>query len=214
MDWPTIRAGFRARLDDLNAASPSVSTMVENADRAMKDYIAQTNDKSDAAVQAAMDPLHARKAQYQTLQDDIVALFTQYSSQYDLNSKLRENGTLQTSIQQLQKVQREIRTDVETAVARDELLRSHETETTSHSLFLSNRPIRKQMVPYLWVLAVFFVGVGLLFFHRLAPSFGMTILPWYAMVTETLLSSRVLLTVLAACILTVVVLSLKVAGVF
>ena len=223
MDWPTKRAAFNTRLDNLNTG-PSIASLIANVDTAVQDYISKYDTRSQAEnhtayqrIQDAMTVINNLKGKYQELNDDIVAMFTQYSSEHDMTTKLIENGKLQTSIDQLKKVQREIRTDVESAVARDELLRSRETETTAHSLFLTHRPIRKESVPYLWVLAVLFIGAGLLFFHRLAPSFLSAPTggyPWYALLTETLLSQKVLLTLLAACILTVIGLSLKVAGVF
>ena len=223
MDWTVTRAGYQTRLNNINTLTPTITALIATADSAIQNYIehydtrtAEENQTAYAAIQTAMNDIQTRKDKYQVLHDDIIATFTQYSSKYDLTTKLIENGTLQISINQLQKTQDELRTDVETAVARDELLRSHETDTTSHSLFLRDRPIRKEIVPYLWVIAVLFVGLGLLFFHQLAPSFNMEmgVLPWYAMLTQTLLSQQVLLAVLAACILTIIGLSLKVAGVF
>jgi hypothetical protein len=216
MDWPTTRAAFQQRLDTLSRG-PSVASLVSAANTAMQNYVDHPKDPAAyQRVEDAMTALNNLKGQYQAIHDDIIAQFSQYATKYDLAATLRENGELQKSIGQLQKLQKEIRTDVESAVARDELLRSRETETTSHSLFLMNRPLRKEIVPYLWVIAVLFVGVGLVLFHRLSPSFlaPAGFMPWYALLTETLFSPRVILALLGACILTIIGLSLKVAGVF
>jgi hypothetical protein len=215
MDWPTTRAAYQQRLDALSSG-PSVDALVSAADKAQQNYLEHPKDATARQqAQDAMTALTNLKGQYQAIHDDIIAKFSQYATQYDLAATLRKNGELQKSIGQLQKLQKDIRTDVESAVARDELLRSRETETTSHSLFLMNRPLRKEIVPYLWVLAVLFVGTGLVFFHRLSPSF-LSPMPmmWYSLLTETLFSPRVILALLGACILTIIGLSLKVAGVF
>ena len=184
MDWPATRAAFQQRLDALSSG-PSVASLVSAADKAMQNYVDHPKDQASyQQLQDAMTALNNLKGQYQAIHDDMIAQFSQYAAHYDFAAILRTNGELQKSIGQLQKLQKDIRVDVESAVARDELLRSRETETTSHSLFLMNRPLRKEIVPYLWVLAVFFVGVGLVFFHRLAPSFVSPVpMMWYSLLT-------------------------------
>jgi hypothetical protein len=146
---------------------------------------------------------------------------TSYGKNADLTTLLRENGELQKHIQRLEKVADDMKVDVESAVARDELLRSRNTEITPHKLFLLDRPVRKGMVPYIWALSILFIGVGLVIFRMTMPTFigtsanaagaAMT-LPGmlFAFVTNKI----VLGSLLGSALIVILFLSLKIAGVF
>ena len=120
-------------------------------------------------------------------------------------------------IQELEKKNEELKVDVETALARDELLRSRNTKRDSHSLFLLDRPIRKPVIPYLWVLSILFIGLGLIMIKMTMPQLD---LPMdfagylYAIVTDFISNRAVLLSIIAAAIIVIIFLSLKIAGVF
>ena len=62
-------------------------------------------------------------------------------------------------------------TDVESAIARDDLLRSRDTNISRHKLFMLDRPLRKGLIPYLWVLGILFIGVGLILLKFTFPLF-------------------------------------------
>jgi len=223
MDWPTTRAAFQARFNALNTQySPALITDLDNA---IKNYLSTYPTASQAdnttayqAIMSKVSVINTLKSSYQTLNDDIIKLFKNESTNYNLSQILNDNGALQIKIKNLKKIEKEIDVDMESAVARDELLRSRDKAITSHKLFLLDRPIREGVVPYLWVLSVFCIGIALLFFRDMTPtmafnstqSFG----EWYAMITQVLMSTNVLLGLLGASIIAIVFLSLKVAGVF
>jgi hypothetical protein len=109
--------------------------------------------------------------------------------------------------------------DVVSAVARDELLRSRDTNVTRHQLFILDRPIRKSLVPYLWVLSVLFIGVGLVIFRMSAPSLGLGgptngSVSFEMMILEFISNKIVLSSLLISAIIVIIFLSLKIAGVF
>lgn len=219
MDWPTTRAAFQARFNALNTQySPS---LISELDSSIKTYLTTYPTASEAdkrtAYQAIMDKvnkINTLKSSFQTLNDDVIKLFKNESVNYNLSQILKENGEFQSDIQQLKKIQKETQVDVESAVARDELLRSRDTHINSHKLFLLDRPIRQSVVPYLWVLSVLCIGIALLFFREMTPNIMMQPFgEWYGMITNVLLSTNVLLGLLAAAVITIVFLSLKVGGV-
>lgn len=221
MDWPTTRAAFQARFDDLNRQYSA--TLVTDLDTAIKHYLstyptASQADNSAAyqAIMSKVNTINTIKGAYQALNDDIIKLFKNESANYNLSQILTENGSLQNKIQQLKKVQKEIDVDVESAIARGELLRSRDKAINSHQLYLMDRPIRQSVIPYLWVLSVLCIGIALLFFRDMTPTMGTTVSfgEAYVMLTNVLLSTNVLIGLLAAAIIAIVFLSLKVAGVF
>ena len=78
----------------------------------------------------------------------------------DLGGILSEIGKLQAEINKLEKVKAEVTVDVDSAIARDELLRSSEADISRHQLLLLGRPIRKGLIPYIWGLSILFIGIG------------------------------------------------------
>jgi alpha-N-acetylglucosamine transferase len=95
----------------------------------------------------------------QTLKDRSTYLFNKINSVLSTEMAdqstadlLTRTGQLQQQIQRLHEIKKDIKVDAESAVARDEVLRSRDTKLNSHKLFLLNRPIRKGVIPYLWVL--------------------------------------------------------------
>ena len=112
----------------------------------------------------------------QTLKDRSTLLFNKINSvlstemaNQPTSDLLSKTGTLQQQIQRLHKIKKDIKVDVESAIARDEVLRSRDTKLNSHKLFLLNRPVRKGVIPYLWVLSVLFIGIGLVLFRMMLP---------------------------------------------
>ena len=160
------------------------------------------------------------------IQHNISAYLTQQAQNYQLSDKLEQTGALQTQIQRLHEENDKMKTDVETAIARDELLRSRERTGNNHTLYLLDRPVRSGMVPYLWVISVLFVGIGVLCFYWLTP---MILLPAtgnvgiqgpsgvgsiIGMLTDVFYNRLTWMALFGAASLVILVLSLKVAGVF
>ena len=161
------------------------------------------------------------KKNYITLNNDILRYIKTEATLNNLPNLLAKNGTLQTEINGLHKLEKQIKTDVESAVARDELLRSRDTDISPHKLFLLDRPIRRTMIPYLWVLSVFCIGVGLIVMRMILPSLGMTkeeisaLSSNFLMMLTSFFTNNVLfLSIIAGLIVVILVLSLIVGGVF
>jgi hypothetical protein len=134
---------------------------------------------------------------------------------------LTENGELMKQINRLEKIKSDIKIDVTSAIARDELLRSRNTEVTRHQLFLLDKPVRKGLIPYLWVLSVLFIGIGLVIFRMTFPSFGIgastnvsTDGSVIEMLMEFITNKVVLVSLLISALITILFLALKIAGVF
>jgi hypothetical protein len=125
---------------------------------------------------------------------------------------INANRALSTSISHLEEHNNELKVDVESALARDELLRSRETATNPHQLFLLDRPIRRTMIPYLWIMSILFIGAALAIFKIMVPtvaspeSLKFLLLSFFTNV-------YVLYALLGASAITILFLSLKVANV-
>jgi len=107
---------------------------------------------------------------YKALYNDIMTALSEQASQYNVTNSLENYATLQQKVLQLEKIQQSKKEEVDTALARDTLLRSHDRRTTSHQLFLLNRPIRRERIPYLLVLSVLFIGISVYIFKMIHPA--------------------------------------------
>ena len=161
------------------------------------------------------------KKKYIALNNDILRYIKIEATRNNLPDLLTENGTLQTEINGLHTAEKQIKTDVESAVARDELLRSRNTDISPHKLFLLDRPVRRNMIPYLWVLSVLCIGIALIAMRMILPSLGMTKEELMAlssdfvlMITSFFTNNVLFLSIIAALVVVIIVLSLVVGGVF
>ena len=181
----------------------------------MMDELASQNTN-----QMSVEKLQEVKEKYEQLHTSLSSYLTQQAQNYQLSDKLEKTGTLQQQIQSLEEEAEKMKTDVETALARDELLRSRERVGNDHTLYLLDRPVRRGMVPYLWVLSVLFVGMGVLFFYWLTPTIllpsttnsqGIGII---GMLTEVFMNRFTWMALFGAASIVILFLSLKIAGVF
>jgi hypothetical protein len=190
----------------------------------------QVKERMDTWAQESLDAMNAdqltqRKRQFQQEASSLTAALTAQTNTYNVSGKLQQIGTLQREIRSLEKQNETAKGDVETAEARDELLRSRETAANAHTLYIADRPVRRANVPYLWVLSVLFVGVGVLCFYWMAPF----LLPSVAAtgfvseagtggvlnaVTEFMMSRTTWMTLFGAALVVILFLSLKIAGIF
>ena len=159
----------------------------------------------------------------QTLKDRSTLLFNKINSvlstemaNQPTSDLLSKTGTLQQQIQRLHKIKKDIKVDVESAIARDEVLRSRDTKLNSHKLFLLNRPVRKGVIPYLWVLSVLFIGIRMMlpestttFSNGLGSSMSISL-----MISEFFENKMVLISIITALLIVVLFLGLKMAGIF
>ena len=165
----------------------------------------------------------------QTLKDRSTYLFNKINSALSTEiadqstaDLLSRTGQLQQQIQRLHAIKKDIKVDVESAVARDEVLRSRDTKLNSHKLFLLNRPIRKGVIPYLWVLSVLFIGVSLVLFRMMLPesiastnsgAFGSS-MSISLMISEFFENKMVLISIIVSLCVVVLFLGLKMTGIF
>jgi len=128
---------------------------------------------------------------------------------------VKTNQLVSAQIVRLEEENESLKTDVESALARDELLRSRESNISSHKLFLLDRPIRRNMIPYLWILSIMFIGVGLIIFKVMAPIIQTPSATYIGIWLASFVSDKfVLYSVLGAALIVILFLSLKIAGVF
>jgi hypothetical protein len=218
MKWIEERAQFQKRFDDLS--QENVQALITELNKATGNYIARggiSQDPNNNPDYNTIVKLTQRaeniKQRYASLNDDILKFITTNSKDNNLSGLLKENGELQKQIVRLEKIQDEMKIDVTSAIARDELLRSRNTDVTRHQLFLLDRPIRRGLIPYLWVLAILFIGVGLVIFRMTMPtlSFDGGILT----ILIAFFSNRgVLVSLLVTALIVILFLSLKIGGVF
>jgi len=220
MSWIEKRVEYQQRFNEL--AEENISGLIAHLDRKIKKYINNggvdndtTNPEYKEIIRLTKEIEQIKKS-YVKLNEDINKYILKESQTPDLSSLLKENGKLQQEINSLEKIKKTMTVDVESAIARDELLRSKDTDLTRHNLFLLDRPIRKALIPYLWVFAIFFIGVGLLIFKMSIPtiSYSGGFMETVAMVIEVITNKYVLGALLVAAIITIIFLSMAVAGVF
>jgi hypothetical protein len=111
-----------------------------------------------------------KRRKYKELYNDIMAAVSDQASQYNVTESLEKYAVLQQNVLQLQNVQHMKKEDVDTALARDMLLRSSDRRTTSHQLFLLDRPIRRERIPYLLVISVLCIGISIYVFKMSHPT--------------------------------------------
>jgi hypothetical protein len=228
MAWKEEREKYQKRFDDLS--QEDIPQLIAKLNQATGRYIAkggltQNSDPNMNPDYQNMIELSKKaediKKRYIALNDDILKYVGKEAKHNNLADLLTENGTLQKQINGLHKVEEQIKTDVESAIARDELLRSRKTAISPHKLFLLDRPVRRNMLPYLWVLSVLCIGVGLIVMRMILPSLGMTPDDLTAMSSNFLMmltafftNNVIFLSIIAALIIVIIVLSLVVGGVF
>ena len=218
MKWIEERAKFQKRFDDLS--QENVQGLITELNKATGNFIARGGISQDPNNNPDYDTIvkltqraESIKQRYAALNDDILKYLTSEAKDNDLAGLLKENGELQKQISRLEKIQDEMKIDGTSAVARDELLRSRNTDVTRHQLFILDRPVRRGLIPYLWVLAVLFIGVGLVIFRMTMPTIifeggtGFSLLSIFE-------SKGVIISLLVSALIVILFLSLKIGGVF
>jgi len=182
MDWVNKRSDFQSRIDIL--AQQDVDGIILELKLKVAEYIANITKISAAGVATGtgQTPDITRivelkkkvddiKYRYLELNNDINTFIITQSRDTNISGLVSQNGELQKQIHKLEKIQTEMNTDVESAIARDDLLRSRDTNISRHKLFMLDRPLRKGLIPYLWVLGILFIGVGLIILKFTFPLF-------------------------------------------
>lgn len=153
------------------------------------------------------------KIEYLKLNDDILKNIAGLNNSHSVS--INNIATLQGNINKLEKEKDNLKVDVESAIARDDILRSRETNITPHALFILDRPIRKGLIPYLWVMAIVFIGIALVIFKMAMPTIvsdgNSSVI---TMIINVITSRAVLGSLLGAALIVIIFMSLKIGGVF
>jgi hypothetical protein len=217
MSWIEKRAQFDSRNSTLS--QEDIQGRISQLKQSINNYVQNTGNTRNInfeKIQKLMTELNDIKGKYNKLNMDIINYLKNESKAPELSTLLMENGDLQQKIQRLEKMDNEIKIDVESAIARDELLRSKNKEINSHTLYLLDRPVRRGSIPYLWVLSVLFIGMGILLFYYVAPPLIIynQYISFSSFFIELFTNTQIIGSLLIASLIVIIFLSLKIAGVF
>jgi len=224
--WRDKRQAFQQEFDRL--AQKNVESILSNLNAAIGQYISSGGISQDTNQNPIYDRITSLTAElttikqgYSALQDKIKTAISSQTKDQNISALLTENGTIQKQIQRLQKINDEIKVDVESALARDEVLRTRESAITPKQLFLLNRPVRRGMVPIIWMVSILFIGIALFLLKSLATTAPTTVASAYAVTTSvtTMVQgaflNRFVLICFGICFITILIFgALKVAGLF
>jgi len=204
----------------------NVPQLITQLDTVVGNYIAQgglsqdpnnPNNPNYTTITDLIGKAETIKKSYSDLNNDILIYLKKNAINTNMTGLLTKNGELQGQINRLEKIQKEMKIDVESSIERDKLLRSRDTDVTPHQLFILDRPVRKGLIPYLWVISVLFIGVGLVILKMNMPSLQIdttTTASIYYMIMEFITDRVVIGSLIASVLIVILFLSLKVAGVF
>lgn len=200
--------------NDIKELKRLITRYIENGGQSQAD---DTNPDY-LKITALSAKIKKAKDDFFKINDDIAGKIKELATSQDIGKLLSENGIIQQDIQQLEKQKKETDIDAETARERADLLRSSKKEVSSHQLFMTTRPIKKGLIPVLWVLSFLFVIVGIIIFRRFMPELA---LPTTQTPTPTGLETttgvfqdpRVWMSLTGASIIVIIVLILKTTGV-
>lgn len=223
-DWKTKKKEYTESLDTLNENNVNSKITVLNSEVAA--YInlrgsIENNVPSATASGKRIDidkkvgDLEDIKNGYSRLNTEIITFVSAAGDKMNLTGKLTENGKLQQDIKKLEIQNNELTIDVESAIARDEILRSKDN-ISRHNLFILDRPIRRGLIPYLWVIGVLFIGIGLIVFKMTMPVILLNnnLVTIFFMLKEFFTNKMVLGSFLVSTLIIIFFLILKIAGVF
>jgi hypothetical protein len=219
MKWLEERQQFQQRFDKLS--QENIQYIITELNKVTAQYINKgglsqdpNNNPDYNKIIQLTNRAESIKKSYIQLNDDITKLLTENAKDTDISGLLAENGEMQKHINRLEKLQDEMKVDVESAVERDKLLRSRNTDVSSHKLFILDRPVRKGLIPYLWVLSILFIGIGLVIFKMTAPTIVGQDPTALLLIIGFLTDKRILVSLLVAALIVIIFLAMKVAGVF
>jgi len=223
--WIEKRAEYLTRFNNLS--EEKVKALITDLNTKVGNYISRgglsqdpNNNPLYEQINKLIQTAENIKQRYSTLNNDILTHLKNNARDTNITGLLTENGTLQTQINRLEKIQKEMKIDVESSIERDKLLRSRDTDVTPHQLFILDRPVRKSLIPYLWVISVLFIGIGLVILKIFIPSLQLNTTGTNSttsisyMIMEFVTNKVVIGSLAASALIVILFLSLKVAGVF
>ena len=220
--WPERRAKFVQVFEAVNSyIQNNLHTDIQNLTAALANYVQAggvSNDPSQdpnyATITQTSEKIQAVKKSMVELNRELSTAILSHAKDNDINGLLAENGLLQQVIQDTHKTKQDTEADAKAAELRDEVLRTRDHAVNKHQLFLLGRPLRPASIPYLWALAVLFVGLGLLAAAMAFPSLSLASQFEGTDLVETLSQPAVWGSLLGACAIVILFLSLNSAGVF
>jgi hypothetical protein len=224
--WLDKRKTFQDRYDKLT--QENFQAIITELNKSVASYISKAGISQDSnnnpdfkRITDLINKAESIKQRFIQLNDDIINTIKENALNSNLSGMLAENGELQSHIKQLEKIKGEMKVDVDSAIARDALLRSKKTDISRHNLFLLDRPVRKGLIPYFWVISILFIGVGLVIFKMTMPvvavgaaGIASTQGSLMGSIAGFFMDKRILISLLIAALIVIIFLALKVAGVF
>jgi hypothetical protein len=207
--WAEQKAVFNARLTSIN--NKNVTQLLTD----LEDRINKGETLSSKEVQGIIASITTIQKEYDTLKAEIAGYNDEFKTA-TLDSVLQNTGFTQQELKRLEEINKRLDDDIETARARTELLRSGNTKRNSHMLFLLDRPVRKQSIPFLWLASIICVGIALIMARTITASIDIpgTVLGYFAYTVTSALQNPVLLqTLLISAVVIIIFLSLKIARV-
>lgn len=230
MNWSEERKKFVEKKNKLDANQTKLNETIQQLNKQVADFIQSGGLSQDPAknpqyqsILSSMKSIENTKSQYNAINQEILKYLKDNSTTTKWEDQLKQNGEMQQEIIQLERIQKEMKVDVDSALARDELLRTKDTRVSRHDLFLFNRPVSRSLVPFLWALSVVFIAVGLFIFKITFPvsmniqntSMGIPMAGTFTTMLSDYFYNNMILVSFAICSSIVIVfLSLTVAGVF
>ena len=223
-DWTTKKIEYTESLNTLNKTDVTNHIKVLNSEVAayinlrgsIENNIPSANANAQRiSIDNQVQALEYIKNGYSTLNKNIIEFVSDAGKKMNLTDKLTENGKLQQDIKKLEIQNNELTIDVESAIARDEILRSKDN-ISRHNLFILDRPIRRGLIPYLWVIGVLFIGIGLIVFKMTMPVvlLNNNLVTIFFILKEFFTNKMVLGSFLVSTFIIIFFLILKIAGVF
>ena len=219
--WIDKRATFQKSFDELTSRD-EINKLIQTLDIDIGDYISTgglsqdpVNNPKYNLIITNTSRIKDIKQQYASLNSEILNYLKDNAKDTNLSGLLTDSGELQITINRLETIQKDMKVDVESSIARDKLLRSRDTDISRHQLFILDRPVRKGLIPYLWVISVLFIGIGLIILKSTFPvAANSTNISVLSMIMEFLTNKIVLSSLLGSALIVIIFLSLKIAGVF
>ena len=220
--WPERRAKFVQAFEAVSSyVQNNLQTDIQNLTAALANYVQAGGVSNDpgqdpnyTTITQTSQKIQAVKTTMMELNQELSTAILSHAKDNDINGLLAENGLLQQVIQDTHKTKQDTEADAKAAELRDEVLRTREHAVSKHQLFLLGRPLRPVTIPYLWALSVLFIGIGLLLVAMAFPSLNIANQVEETDLMETLGQPVVWGSLLGACGIAVLFLSLNAAGVF
>ena len=210
--WESANRGFSRRQAQYKQAFQGVD--IPALKRTLSDYVTTPTQERLQTITTQLGTLEQIHKNYAALNTDIMTEIKNRATATNMSTLMSANAELQNDITALQQQKKDKRVDVESALAREELLRSRTRAVTSHQLFILDRPVRKGMIPYLWVLSVVFVGIAMILFRMAFPVLPVTAFDLSLMFQDVMSNTTIWIALLLCALIVILFLSLKVAGVF